>query len=57
MYGLVVGLGILVIILGIAALFVPALARVINIPGNERIKALGAVIAGIVITVIGYLYT
>lgn len=56
MYALAVGFGILLIIFGIAALLVPALTRIINIPGNEKTKAIGVMIVGIVIAVIGYLY-
>lgn len=56
MYALVVGIGIFLIILGIVALLVPALARVINIPGNEKIKALGVIIVGIIFAVYGYFF-
>lgn len=51
-----IGVGILVSILGILAFFIPALTKIINFPGNERMKALAALIAGIIISVIGYLY-
>jgi sorbitol-specific phosphotransferase system component IIC len=51
-----IGVGILISILGILAFFIPALTKIINFPGNERIKALAALIAGIIISVIGYLY-
>ena len=53
---IMIGLGILVSILGVLAFFIPALTKIINFPGNERTKALAALIAGIIITVIGYLY-
>lgn len=53
---LVIGIGILVSILGILAFFIPVLTKVINFPGNERMKALAALIVGIIISVIGYLY-
>jgi hypothetical protein len=49
------GAGIIVMILGIAALFIPALTRIINVPGNEKIKAIGALIVGIIITIYGYI--
>ena len=53
---LLFGIGILVILIGILALFVPSLTKVINIPGNEKIKAIGAIIVGIILTAIGYIY-
>jgi hypothetical protein len=53
---LVFGIGILLVILGIVATFVPALTRVINIPGNERIKAIGVIIVGIIFAAVGYFY-
>jgi hypothetical protein len=56
MNALMVGIGIILVILGIAATFLPALTRVINIPGNERIKAIGVVIVGIIFVAIGYFY-
>ncbi|MGD2248202.1 MAG: hypothetical protein PVF58_07320 [Candidatus Methanofastidiosia archaeon] len=49
------GLGILIMILGIAAFFIPSLTRIINFPGNEKIKAIVALIIGIVLTIYGYL--
>jgi hypothetical protein len=55
MIGIVVGLGILVLILGIATLFLPSLARVINFPGNEKIKATVVIIVGIILIVYGYI--
>ena len=53
---LMIGVGILVSILGILAFFIPALTKIVNFPGNERTKALVALIVGIIISVIGYLY-
>jgi len=53
---LLFGIGILVILIGILALFVPSLTKVINIPGNEKIKSIGAIIVGIILTAIGYIY-
>lgn len=54
---LVIGIGIILVIVGIAALFIPALARFINVPGNERIKALVVIVVGIILSAAGYLYT
>ena len=57
MIGIVIGLGILVLILGIATLFFPSLARIINFPGNERIKAIAVIIVGIILIVCGFIYS
>lgn len=51
-----IGIGIFLIILGIVALFIPAIARVINIPGNEKIKSIGVIIVGIIMLLLGYFY-
>lgn len=51
----VVGIGILLVIIGIVALIVPALAKIISAPGNEKIKAIAVIIAGIVVIVCGYI--
>ncbi|MBU7018832.1 MAG: hypothetical protein HXS44_15085 [Theionarchaea archaeon] len=55
MIPIVVGVGIIVMLLGIIALFLPGLTRIINIPGNEKIKAIGAIITGIIIALLGYI--
>jgi uncharacterized protein YjeT (DUF2065 family) len=47
--------GIVLILFGIGGLFMPGLTRLINIPGNEKIKAIGALIIGIIIAVFGYI--
>jgi hypothetical protein len=44
------------VIVGIVALFIPAIARVINIPGNEKIKSIGVIVVGIVMLLLGYFY-
>lgn len=51
---IVFGIGILLALIGIIAFFVPAVTRIIDIPGNERIKAIVAVIVGVIISYIGY---
>ena len=45
--------GAIVIIIGIAAFLNPNFARIINAPGGPRLKAIIALIAGIIILVIG----
>ncbi|MBU7011345.1 MAG: hypothetical protein HXS46_11700 [Theionarchaea archaeon] len=56
MNALIFGIGIIMMIFGVAALIVPALTKIINMPGNEKIKAIGVVIVGLVIAVYGYMY-
>ncbi len=46
--------GVVVILLGVTAIFNPNLARWINAPGGPRFKGLIAIIVGIIITIIGY---
>jgi hypothetical protein len=48
-------LGILLVLLGILALLVPSIARLISLPGNEKFKAIATIIAGIICIVAGYL--
>jgi hypothetical protein len=52
---LVFAIGIVLILFGIGGLFIPGLTRAINIPGNEKVKAIGALIIGIIIAVYGYI--
>jgi uncharacterized membrane protein HdeD (DUF308 family) len=56
MESLIVLVGIVLVIVGIVALFIPAIARVINIPGNEKIKSIGVIVVGIVMLLLGYFY-
>jgi hypothetical protein len=49
-------LGVIVIIIGIAAFLNPNFTRIINAPGGPRLKAIIALIAGIIITIFGLLY-
>lgn len=51
-----VGIGMALAVVGIVALFVPALARIISVPGNEKIKAIVTIIAGIIVAVYGYIF-
>ena len=48
--------GIIVIIIGMAAFFNPNFARLINAPGGPRLKAIIALIVGIIIIFIGVVY-
>jgi hypothetical protein len=46
-------IGVIVITIGLAAFFNPNFARIINAPGGPRLKSIIALIAGIIILVIG----
>jgi choline-glycine betaine transporter len=43
--------GIIICIIGMGPLIYPPLAHLINIPGDDRLKALAALIIGIIIIV------
>lgn len=45
--------GIFTIVIGIAAFLNPGFARLINAPGGPRIKAVVALIIGIIIFIVG----
>ncbi len=45
--------GFIVIIIGIAAFLNPNFARIINAPGSPRLKAIIALIIGVIIIIIG----
>ena len=45
--------GVIVTLIGVAAFFNPHIARWINAPGGPRLKAIIAMIIGIIIMVIG----
>ena len=45
--------GAIVTLIGIATFFNPNFARIINAPGGPRIKAIVALIAGIILIMVG----
>jgi hypothetical protein len=47
--------GIIVIIIGIISFFNPNFSRLINAPGGPKLKAIIAMIAGIIILIIGFI--
>ncbi|MGC1121486.1 MAG: hypothetical protein WBA22_10375 [Candidatus Methanofastidiosia archaeon] len=49
-------LGIFMIILGIVAFFIPAIARLVSFPGNEKIKSIAVIAGGIIVLLVGYFY-
>ena len=44
--------GFIVILIGIAAFINPNFARIINAPGSPRLKAIIAMVAGVIIVII-----
>jgi len=49
-------IGILLVILGIATFFVPKLENLINLPGNRNVKAVAVIIIGIIFIAAGKMY-
>ena len=45
--------GVIVTLLGIAAFFNPSFTRIINFPGGPKLKAIGSIIIGVIILIIG----
>jgi hypothetical protein len=45
--------GVIVALIGVVAFFNPSFARIINAPGGPRLKAIIALIAGIIILIVG----
>jgi len=52
----VIILGAIIALIGVATFFNPNFARIINAPGGPRLKAIVALIAGIIIAIIGLFY-
>ena len=48
-------IGSIIGIVGIGSLLYPPLTRLINFPGNERLKALTAIIIGCLIIILGFM--
>ena len=48
--------GAIVLLFGIGAFFNPNLARWINAPGSPRLKAIIALITGIILVIVGFIY-
>ena len=44
--------GLIVILIGLAAFFNPNFARIINAPGSPRLKAIIAMVVGVIIVII-----
>ena len=48
--------GVIVILVGLAAFINPNFSRLINAPGSPRLKASIAIIVGVIILIIGFIY-
>jgi hypothetical protein len=48
-------IGIIVTIIGIATFINPNFAKLINLPGSPQLKAIVAIIVGIVIIILGFI--
>lgn len=48
-------IGVLIIILGFGAFINPNLARFINFPGGPRLKAIAALVIGLILLIIGFI--
>jgi hypothetical protein len=46
--------GSIVILIGILTIFIPNLARIINAPGGPRLKAIIAIILGLILIIVGF---
>jgi len=51
-----IALGVIITLIGILSFIFPGLTRIINAPGNERIKSIIATIIGIIIIIVGLFY-
>ena len=45
--------GGLVALIGVLSIFFPGITKIINAPGNERIKSIIAIIVGLILVIIG----
>jgi hypothetical protein len=45
--------GVIVTLIGILSFFNPVIAKLINFPGGPKLKAVGAMIIGIILLIIG----
>jgi len=53
---IVIIVGASVALIGIGTFFYPNLAKIINAPGGPRIKAIIALITGIILLIVGLIY-
>ena len=48
--------GVIAILTGLATFFNPNFARIIRAPGGPRIKAMIALIAGVILIIVGFVF-
>jgi hypothetical protein len=48
--------GVIVTLIGLATFFNPNFARIINAPGGPKIKAMVALIAGVILIIVGLVF-
>ncbi len=48
-----IAVGTIITLIGILSIFFPIITKIINLPGNERLKSITAIITGIIIIIIG----
>lgn len=53
---IIIVLGIIVTLIGVLSFIFPGLTRLINAPGNERIKSIIATAIGIIIIIVGLFF-
>lgn len=49
---ILIAVGVIVLLFGVAAFFNPSFARWINAPGGPKLKALIAIVVGIIIVIV-----
>jgi len=47
--------GLIVLLIGVGAILNPGVARIINAPGGPRVKALIALITGIILVIVSFI--
>ena len=52
---IIIIVGAIVTLIGVLSIFFPGLTKIINAPGNERLKSIIATIVGIILILIGFL--
>jgi len=48
-------IGSVVVLAGVLTIFFPSLSRLINAPGGPRLKAIVAIIIGLIILILGFI--
>jgi len=51
---IIIIVGAIVTLIGVLSIFFPALTKIINAPGGERLKSIIATVIGIILIIIGF---